>query len=59
MTELKFKHILQEIWSLLMKIITTVHQLLFFKTTDLYILDTKIWKNILSSYESKKFNLRT
>ena len=47
------KHIRQEIWSLLMKIITTVHQILFFKTTDLYILDTKIWKNILSSYESK------
>ena len=53
------KHIRQEIWSLLMKIITTVHQLLFFKTTDLYILDTKIWKNILSSYKSKKFNLGT
>ena len=37
-----------------MKTITTVHQLLFFKTTDLYTLDTKIWKNVLSSYESKK-----
>ena len=37
-----------------MKIIITVHQLLFFKTTDLYTLDTKTWKNILSSYESKK-----
>ena len=37
-----------------MKIISTVHKLLFFKTTDLYTLDTKIWKNILSSFESKK-----
>ena len=37
-----------------MKIISTVHQLLFFKTTDLYTLDTMIWKkNILSSYEKK------
>ena len=35
-----------------MKILSTVHKLLFFKTTDLYTLDTKIWKNILSSYES-------
>ena len=35
-----------------MKIITVVHKLLFFKTTDLYTLDIKIWKNILSSYES-------
>ena len=35
-----------------MKIISTVHKILFFKTTDLYTLDTKIWKNILSSYES-------
>ena len=32
-----------------MKILSTVHKLLFFKTTDLYTLDTKIWKNILSS----------
>ena len=31
-----------------MKIISTVHKLLFFKTTDLYTLDTKIWKNILT-----------
>ena len=37
-----------------MKIFSTVHKLLFFKTTDLYTLDKKIWKNILSSYESKK-----
>ena len=28
--------------------------MLFFKTTDLSTLDTKIRKNILSSYESKK-----
>ena len=28
--------------------------MLYFKTTDLYTLDTKIWKNILHSYESKK-----
>ena len=48
------KHILWQIRSLLMKIIITVHQLLFYKTTDLYTLDTKTWKNILSSYESKK-----
>ena len=34
-----------------MKIISTVHEVLFFRTTDLYALDTKIWKNILSSYE--------
>ena len=37
-----------------MKTISTVHKLLFFETTDLYTLDKKIWKNILSSYESKK-----
>ena len=36
-----------------MKIIYAVHKLLFFKTTDLYTLGTKIWRNILSSYESK------
>ena len=55
------KHILQEIWSLLMKTISTVHKLLFLKTTKLYTLDTKIWKNILSSYESKRnfLNMRT
>ena len=29
----------------------------FPKTTDLYILDTKISKNFLSSYESKKNSL--
>ena len=40
-----------------MKIITTVCQLLFFKTTDLYTLDTKILKNILNSYESKNKSL--
>ena len=39
-----------------MKIISTFHKLLFFKTADLYTLDTKIRKNILSSYESKKKN---
>ena len=33
------KHVLQEIWSLLMKIIYTVHKLSFFKTSDLYTLD--------------------
>ena len=37
-----------------MKIKTTVHQLLFFKTTDLYILDIKFEK---SSY--KKFSENT
>ena len=37
-----------------MKVISTVHKLLFFKTADLYTLDTKIWKNILSSYEKQK-----
>ena len=36
-------------WNLLMKIISTVHLLLFYFT-----LDTKIWKNIFSSYESQK-----
>ena len=40
-----------------MKITSTFHKLLFFKTTDLYTLDTKIRKNILSSYESKKKKL--
>ena len=34
------------------EIMFTVYKLLFFKTTDLYTLDTKISKNILSSYES-------
>ena len=37
-----------------MKIITTVQQLLFSETTDLYTLDTKIWENILSSMKVKK-----
>ena len=37
-----------------MKIISTVHKLLFFKTTELYTLNTKIWKNILSPHESLK-----
>ena len=37
-----------------MKTISTFHKLLFFKTTNLYTLDTKIWESILSSYESKK-----
>ena len=37
-----------------LKTIPTVHKLLFFKTTDIYTLDKKIWINILSSYESKK-----
>ena len=32
-----------------MQIIYTVHKLLFFETTDLYSLDTKLLKNILSS----------
>ena len=32
-----------------MKIISIIYKLLFFKTTDLYNLDKKIWKNILSS----------
>ena len=36
-----------------MKIIYNVYKLLIFKTTDLYTLDTKIWKNIMSSYESQ------
>ena len=40
-----------------MKIIFLVHKLLFFKTTNQYTLDTKIWKNILNSYESKKDSL--
>ena len=30
-----------------MKIISIIHKLLCFKTTDLYTLDTKIWKSIL------------
>ena len=34
-----------------MKIVFTVHKLLIFKTTDLYTMNTKIWKNIFSSYE--------
>ena len=44
-----------------MKIMSTVHKLLFFKTTDLYTLGTKILKNMLSSYESKRkyLNLQT
>ena len=37
-----------------MKIISPVNKFLFSKTTDLYALDTKIWKKILSSYENKK-----
>ena len=37
-----------------MKIISIVYKLLFFKITDLYTLDTVIWKNISSSYESLK-----
>ena len=49
------KHIIQQIWSLLTKIIITVHQLFFFKTTDLYNLDIyRFEKNNLSSYERKK-----
>ena len=39
---------------MLLKTITSVYKLLFFKTSDLYSLDTKIWKNNLSSYESKE-----
>ena len=39
------KRDLQEIWSLVMKVIDTVHKLLFFKTTDIYTMGTKIWKN--------------
>ena len=35
-----------------MKIVSTIHKLLFSKTTDRYTLDTKIWKNILSSCEN-------
>ena len=48
-----------------MKIISTfisTYKLLFFKTTDKYTLDTKIWKIILRSYESKnkkKLNTQT
>ena len=30
-----------------MKIISIIHKLLCFKATDLYTLDTKIWKSIL------------
>ena len=37
-----------------MKIITTVQQLLFSKTTDLYTLEKKIWEDILSSMKAKK-----
>ena len=37
-----------------MKIITTVQQLLFSKTTDLYTLGKKIWEDILSSMKAKK-----
>ena len=48
------KDILQEIYSMLMKIISTVHKLLFFKATDLHTLAAKIWKNILSSYQILK-----
>ena len=33
---------------------STVHKLLFFKTSDMHTLDIKIWKNILSSHESEK-----
>ena len=39
---------------MLIKIISTLHKLLFFKTTDLHTLDTKIWKNNSSSYKSQK-----
>ena len=38
-----------------MKIMSIVHKLLFFKTTDLCTLDKKVWENVLSSYERKKF----
>ena len=53
------KHIFHEIWCVLMKIITTVHRYYFSK--QLYSLDTKIWKSILSLYESKKnyLNMQT
>ena len=37
-----------------MKIMSIVHKLLFFKTTDLCTLDKKVWENVLSSYERKK-----
>ena len=40
-----------------MKIISVVHQLLFIKTTDLHTLDAMLWKNILSSYKSRKKNI--
>ena len=36
-----------------MKITYIIDELLFFKTTGLCTLNTKILKNILSSYESK------
>ena len=44
-----------------MKTISIFHKLLVFKTANLYTLDIKIWKNILSSYESKKsyLNMQT
>ena len=38
-----------------MKIKFTVHKPLFLKTTNRN-LDTKIWKNILSSYETKEIS---
>ena len=37
-----------------MKIMSTVHKLLFFKTTDLYTLGTKILKNMLSHMKVKE-----
>ena len=40
-----------------MKTISTVDKLLFFQATKLYTLDTKIWKNILSSHERKRNSL--
>ena len=46
------KHEFQEISSLFMKVIPTVHKLLFFKTTDQYTY-TKTRKNIFGSYENK------
>ena len=39
-----------------MKIISTFHKLLFFKTIDLYTLDSKIRKKKFSSHETKKIS---
>ena len=36
-----------------MKFIYNINKLFLSKTTNLYTLDKKIWKSILSSYESK------